>query len=205
MLPSDTHPVPLLPLTEETAAPFGELIDNIADAEIELVPWRVHGSRAVTSGGFGDVIEGQFHCFWRGEMMFGRNHAVGREDLLGWRVDPTVASEDGEPADRSLLLVDEVNYHDDGGQAFWSPGEPTVFLLAPPGDDVRPDDFVALYTDGRAGVNTNPGVWHTAPLPISESVTYLTKQGSIHATVGLWAREEFGILLEVPLRAPMMS
>ena len=74
--------------------------------------------------------------------------------------------------------------------------------LAPPGDDVQLGEFVALYTDGTAGLNTRPGVWHTAPLPLAESVTYRTKQGSVHATVGLWSREEFGLLLEVPLVAP---
>jgi hypothetical protein len=52
--------------------------------------------------------------------------------------------------DRNRLLVDEVNYHDDGGQAFIAPGIPTVFLLAPPGDDITPDKFVAIYSDGTS-------------------------------------------------------
>ena len=200
-MPSEVHPVPLRALTADAASGLGTLFSSIDDAVIEQVQWRPSGTRPVTSGGYGSVAEGPFEIFWRGEMMFSRNNAVDREDLLGWRVDPDEARVDREPIDRSLLLVDEVNYHDDGGQAFFAPGVPTVYLAAPPGDGVRPESFIALYSDGSVGFNLHPGVWHTAPLPLVQAATFENKQGSIHATVGLWAREEFGRLLEVPLRA----
>lgn len=199
MSPSDTHQVPLRPLNEETATGLGTLFRSLDDVTIEQVQWRSAGRRPVTSGGFGDTVEGPFDIFWRGEMMFSQNNAVGRSDLLGWRVDPTEASEERDAIDHARLLVDEVNYHDDGGQAFIAPGVPTVYLLAPPGDDVAPDDFIALYSDGTYGVNMHPGVWHTAPLPLAARATYDNKQGSVHATVGLWARREWGLLLDVPL------
>ena len=196
---SDTHQVPLVPLTEESVTGLGTLIRSIDDAEIIQRPWNPYGSRPVTSGGRGETVEGPFDIFWTGEMMFSENNAVGRRDLLGWRVDPSEASEHRSPVDRSRLLVDEVNYHDDGGQAFIAPGVPTVFLLAPPGDDVAPDRFRAVYSDGTYGMNMDPGVWHTAPLCLAERATFDNRQGSIHATVGLWAREEWGLLLDVPL------
>ncbi len=196
---SDPHPVPLLPLNEETASGLGTLFRSFEEAEIEQVRWRPSGRRPVTSGGYGETVQGPFDIFWRGEMMFSQNNAVDRSDLLGWRVDPSEASEQREAVDHSRLLVDEVNYHDDGGQAFFAPGIPTVFLLAPPGDDVTPTDFVALYSDGSLGLAMHPGVWHTAPLPLAARATYENKQGSIHATVGLWARREWGVLFDVPL------
>lgn len=199
-MPSEAHPVPSRPLNEETASGLGTLFSSIDEAVIEQVQWHPSGTRPVTSGGYGDVVEGPFEIFWRGEMVFSKNHAVGREYLLGWRVDPEVASETREPVDRSSILVDEVNYHDDGGQAFIAPGVPTVYLVAAPGDDVTLDSFVALYSDGSVGINLHPGVWHTAPLPLTPSATFDNKQGSIHATVGLWVRQEFGSLLEVPLQ-----
>ena len=201
MSPSETHQVSLVPLNDETASGLGTLIRSIEEAKIVQRPWNPYGSRPVTSGGHGETVEGDFDIFWKGEMMFSENKAVGRADLLGWRVDPVEAREDREPADRSRLLVDEVNYHDDGGQAFIAPGVPTVLLLAPPGDDVKPDDFKAFYSDGTFGMNMDPGVWHTAPLCLAERATYDNRQGSIHATVGLWAREEWGLLLDVPLMA----
>jgi len=196
---SDTHQVPLIPLNEETAAGLGVLIRSIDEAEIAQRPWNPYGSRPVTSGGHGETVEGPFDIFWKGEMMFSQNNAVNRRDLLGWHVDPSEAREDRQPVDRTRLLVDEVNYHDDGGQAFIAPGVPTVFLLAPPGDDVTPDQFRAIYSDGTYGMNMHPGVWHTAPLCLTEHATYDNRQGSIHATVGLWARDEWGLLLDVPL------
>lgn len=196
---SETHPVRLAPLSEETASGLGTLIAAIDEAEIEQRRWKPSGRRPVTSGGYGKTVAGPFDIYWKGEVMFSRNNAVDRTDLLGWRVDPSVARDDREPVDRNRLLVDQVNYHDDGGQAFIAPGVPTVFLIAPPGDDVTPVDFVALYSDGGYGLNMHPGVWHTAPLPLALQATFDNKQGSIHATVGLWARDEWGVLLDVPL------
>ena len=141
---SDVHAVRLAALSERTAAGLGTLITSIDEAEIDQRQWPASGSRPVTSGGYGHTVDGPFEIYWQGEMMFSHNNAVDRRDLLGWRVDPSEARDDREPEDRTRLLVDEVNYHDDGGQAFVAPGVPTVFLVAPPGDDVTPDDFVAL-------------------------------------------------------------
>ena len=199
---SETHEVSLVGLDEESASGYGTLIRSIDEAEIVQRRWNPSGKRPVTSGGFGVTVEGPFDIFWEGEMMYSQNNAVGRRDLLGWRIDPEEARGDRQPEDRSRLLVDEVNYHDDGGQAFIAPGVPTVFLLAPPGDDVTPSDFTAFYSDGTYGMNMDPGVWHTAPLPLAERATYDNKQGSIHATVGVWARKEWGLLLDVPLTPP---
>ena len=196
---SETHRVPLLALNAESAQGLGRLINSIEEAEIEQRKWVSSGSRPVTSGGYGTTAEGPFDIYWQGEMMFSKNHAMGRTDLLGWRRDPTEARDDREPEDHTRLLVDEVNHHDDGGQAFVAPGVPTVFLVAHPGDNVSPSDFVALYSDGEYGLSMHPGVWHTAPLPLADRATFDNKQGSIHATVGLWARQEWGLLLDVPL------
>ncbi len=199
---TETVRVPLAPLSAATARGLGEPITSLAAAEITQVRWPARGRRPLTSGGYGGVAEGPFDVYWEGEVMISRNQAIGREDVLGWRVDPEHARRDREPPDRALLLVDEVNYHDDAGQAFIAPGVPTVFLAAPPGDDVTPGDFVALHSDGSLGLNLHPGTWHTAPLPLAPRATYDNKQGSIHATVALWARQEWGLLLEVPLQAP---
>ncbi len=196
---SDVHAVRLAALSEQTAAGLGTLITSIDEAEIDQRQWPASGSRPITSGGYGHTVDGPFEIYWQGEMMFSHNNAVDRRDLLGWRVDPSEAREDREPGDRTRLLVDEVNYHDDGGQAFVAPGVPTVFLVAPPGDDVTPDDFVALYSDGTYGLNMHARVWHTAPLLLTPRATFDNRQGSIHATVGLWARREWGLLLDVPL------
>ena len=197
---SEIFSVPLVALNEETASGLGTLIRSIDEATIEQRRWTPSGRRPLTSGGHGHTVEGLFDIYWNGEMMFSRNHAFDRTDLLGWSVDPSEASEHRDSIDRSRLLVDHVNYHDDGGQAFVAPGIPTVFLLAPPGDNVDPSDFIAIHSDGTFGMNMHPGVWHTAPLPLASKATFNNKQGSIHATVGIRAREEWDLLLDVPLR-----
>ncbi len=166
----DTHTVPLLALDGDTAAGLGTLISSINEAEIEQRVWNPYGSRPVTSGGRGATVEGPFDIYWRGEMMFSENSAVGRTDLLGWRVEPSLASEKREPVNRDRLLVDEVNYHDDGGQAFIAPGIPTVFLLAPPGDDITQTRAKSCAPWNRCGSTSIPS-WvdppHSCPTPAS--------------------------------------
>ena len=68
--------------------------------------------------------------------------------------------------ERPFILVDLVNYHDDGGSSL------------------------------------HPGVWHLGPVPLSQRGRYQNKQGGIHATVGIYAQQEFGGLFKVPLRKP---
>ena len=40
------------------------------------------------------------------------------------------------------------------------PGERFVVVVAPPGDDIDPDEIRAFVTDGRQGVNYRAGTWH---------------------------------------------
>lgn len=198
-----TFDIPLKPLTEETIKGLGTIFHTFSEAEIELVRWRTAGSRPVDVGGYGGVVTGSFEVYWRGQIAYYRNEAVGHGQALGWAVDPTVASKDVEMTERPFILADLVNYHDDGGQAFiGTDGGGSVYLLAPPGDNITPDDFVALYCNGRLGINLHPGVWHLGPVPLSQRGVYDNKQGGIHATVEIYAQQEFGGLFKVPLRKP---
>jgi hypothetical protein len=197
--------VPLLPLTAETARGIGTVFQRWEEAQVELRPWPARSKRPLHPGtGYGQVVEGPFEIFWRGQVLFSRNNAIGRDDVLGWAVEPGAAREDvAVPADRPHILVGFVNYHDDGGQAFGPRnGVPTVYLAAAPKEEVTPADFVALYSDGRLGLAMHAGVWHTAPLPLGLSEQYDNKQGSIHATIDCDFLVEQNLLLKVPLRAP---
>jgi ureidoglycolate hydrolase len=140
--------------------------------------------------------------WWEGDLLFGRNHAVGGHYLLGWSRPPAQATR-GAPPDRvpPQVLVWHANYHPDGGQLFFpSDGGAFVTLLAPPGDDVQPSDFVAMRVDGGRGLYVAPGIWHDAVFPIAPRGEFRGKQGRVHARVSVNTAQEFGVLLSIPLR-----
>jgi len=69
-----------------------------------------------------------------------------------------------------------------------------------PGDDVRPDQFVTFWSDGRHGLYIHPYVWHGALVPLDDHAQFLDRQGRVHARVSVDFPKEFGCDLAVPLR-----
>ena len=119
--------------------------------ELEIVTWPSSGWRPIDpgTGDEGGTISGTFEFWWEGEVLRGRNHAVEDEYVLGWATNPGVASTTSAPSRKQVLLW-HANYHPDGGQLFFPlDGSPFVAPLALPGDDVKPDDFVAFYIGRR--------------------------------------------------------
>jgi len=199
------HEVPLVVATPESLRGYGRIVDNFADETIEIVRWPAQGWRPVDpdTGDQGGTTEGVFSFWWKGEVLYGRNEAVGDSYLLGWSRDPREASETAADPDRSRVFIWHVNYHPDGGQLFFPKQRiPFVVPLALPGDDVRPDKFVAFYCDGSAGVYIHPGVWHEAVLPLAEAAAFDDRQGRVHARVSCNFVKEFGTYLSIPLRKP---
>ena len=78
-------------------------------------------------------------------------------------------------------------------------GAAFVALLAKPGDDVKPEDFVAFHFDGRHGVHIDPGVWHQPVFPVGERATFDDRQGKVHACVAVDFVSEFKTYVAVPL------
>jgi len=145
--------IPVIDGTPDSLRGYGELIDAPDARKVEIVRWPAKGWRPVDldSGDEGGTTEGVFVSRWQGDVLFGRNEAVGGHYILGYGADPSLARDDHDrPADRILLW--HANYHPDGGQLFF-PLEPGEFLvpLALPGDDVRPEQFVCFRFDGTRG------------------------------------------------------
>ena len=204
----DFHDIVELPLVRATPAAlsgYGRLVDDYAGTEIEIVTWPAPGWRPVDpgTGNEGGVAEGVFEFWWAGDMFYGRNRAVDDSYLLGWSQRPERASESALRLGRERLLIWHANYHPDGGQLFF-PREAVPFIapLALPGDDVKPQDFVAFYCDGTQGLYLHPGVWHEAVVPLAERASFDDKQGKVHARISVDFMDEFGALLSVPLRWP---
>jgi hypothetical protein len=203
--PFAAHTVPVVTATAESLKGYGRPVADFAAEPIEIVRWPAQGWRPVDpdTGDQGGTTEGIFSFWWQGEVLHGRNDAVGDSYLIGWCRDPAEASEDAAAPDRSQVLLWHVNYHPDGGQLFF-PREPVPFIvpLALPGDDLAPDRFTAFYCDGSFGVYIHPGVWHEAVLPLADAASFDDRQGRVHARVSANLVAEFGTYLRVPLARP---
>ena len=103
------------------------------------------------------------------------------------------------------MLLWHANYHPDGGQLFFPlNGEAFVCPLALPGDDVKPENFVAFYVDEGKGLYIHPNVWHEAVFPLAPRASFYDEQGKVHARVSCNVAVEFGVFLAVPLAAPAL-
>lgn len=197
------HPVPIRPATSETLRGFGRLVGDFASASVDIMQWPAPGRRPVVpgTGMGGGLVHGDFAMQRQGSLLFAENHAVRRRYVTGWYCDPATASPTDAVVDTRRIFTHEANYHPDGGQVFFPRGGAAfVALLAPPGDEVRPEAFVAFYFDGRCGVHIAPGVWHQPAFPTADCAVFDDKQGAVHACVSVDFIAEFGVLLEVPLR-----
>jgi len=199
------HRVPVIAATVETLRGYGRIVRNFAEEPVSIVTWPQPNWRPIVpgTGNEGGSVEDSFVMERRGEIQHACNQAVGRSYITGWFADPATASEARRPTDTSRIYTHEANYHPDGGQIFW-PRERAAFmaLLAGPGDDVRPEDFVAFYCDGSFGVHIDPCVWHQPVFPLAPSAAFDDRQGRVHACVAVDFVREFGCYLEVPLGLP---
>ncbi|MDY6803080.1 MAG: hypothetical protein SXA11_04645 [Cyanobacteriota bacterium] len=194
----NNYEVPLKRLNSQNARGLGSVFTEFEDAKIELCKWPALGKRPLISkGGFGTVLEEEFKVYWRGSTMFSAGHQNARGGVTGKVIS--------EPESNSkYVLLHWLSAHLDAGEAFIPKnGEPSIFLVAPPKEDVKPEDFVALYSDGSCGISIDPGVWHTTPLSLGEKeVVYKRKQGSIYATIDCFLLKECNTWLKIPLRQP---
>ena len=197
--------LPLVVATPESLEGYGCLVSDPEAQDIEIVTWPAQGWRPVDegTGNEGGTTEGTFIFWWGGDLLYGRNEAVGGEYHIGWACEPERASREVQTASRDRVLIYHANYHPDGGQMFFPlDGKPFVSPLALPGDDVRPEQFKVFYFDGSQGLYIHPGVWHEAVFPLADEARFFDRQGKVHARVSCDFDREFGCLLDVPLRRP---
>jgi len=199
----DIHQVPLIEATDESVKGYGCLVGNPDDMQIEIVTWPAQGWRSVDEGTGNEAgyVEGIFKGEWTGDTLMGTNDAVSGHYVLGWSTDPQQASATEQTVPRDQVLLWHLNYHPDGGQLFYPlEKRPFVVPVALPGDDLKPEDVVALWCDGSKGLYINPGIWHEGIFPVEDDQRFLDRQGRVHARVSCDLGEEFGVYLSVPLK-----
>jgi len=193
--------MPVVEATPEALTGYGRLVDDPDGCQIEIVRWPARGWRPVDedTGDQGGTTEGVFASEWQGDVLFGRNDAVGGEYILAYANEPAVADR-SHGRDPERILLWHANYHPDGGQLFF-PLEAKPFLvpLALPGDDVRPEDFVCFRFDGRQGLYIHPEIWHEGVFAVRGTQRFLDRQGAVHARISIDFAHEFDCLLEAEL------
>jgi ureidoglycolate lyase/seryl-tRNA synthetase len=197
-----SHRVPLIEATEPTLRGYGRPVAEFTQEQVTIVTWPQPDWRPVVpgTGNEGGTVEDRFTMERRGELLHAVNMAVGRSYITGWFADPATASETREPSDVSRIYTHEANYHPDGGQIFCPRhGGSFVALLAKPGDNITPQDFVAFHCNGSFGIHIDPGVWHQPVFPLLATAEFDNRQGRVHACVAVNFISEFSCYLEVPL------
>ena len=200
-----TVDVPLVKATDESVQGYGRLVDDPGQCNIEIVKWPAQGWRPVDdgTGDEGGVTEGIFTGEWEGDLLMGTNDAVGGYYVLGFSCDPQEASRERATVPRERILLWHFNYHPDGGQLFFPLDDlPFVVPVALPGDDLEPDQVIALWCDGSQGLYIHPGIWHEGIFPVHDRQRFLDRQGRVHARVSCDFGSEFGVYLGVPLTSP---
>jgi hypothetical protein len=109
--------MPIVTATPESLRGYGRLLDNPGDSAIEIVRWPAPGTRPVDAdtGDQGGITEGTFVSEWQGDVLYGRNEAVGGHYILAYATPPESARTDHAQEPRRMLLW-HANYHPDGGQ-----------------------------------------------------------------------------------------
>jgi len=193
--------MPVVDATPETLQGYGRLVADPNECRIEIVRWPAQGTRPVDAdtGDQAGTTEGVFVSEWRGDILYGRNEAVGGQYILAYAVLPELARTEHDNPPRCMMLW-HANYHPDGGQLFFPRDQKPFYVpLALPGDDVTPERFVCFRFDGRRGLYIHPNIWHEGVFTLNGTQRFFDKQGAVHARVSVDFAREFGCLLEASL------
>ena len=193
--------MPVVTATPAALQGYGFLVDDPATCPIEIARWPATGRRPVdeNTGDQAGTTEGVFVADWQGDVLYGRNEAVGGHYILAYAADP-FAADTTHSRDPQRMLLWHANYHPDGGQLFYPLDRaPFMVPLARPGDDVEPQDFVCFRFDGARGLYIHPNVWHEGVFALRGTQRFFDKQGAVHARVSIDFAREFDCLLEATL------
>lgn len=195
--------MPVVDATPATLEGYGHLVDDPEAFQVEIVRWPAKGTRPVDAdtGDQGGTTQGVFASEWKGDILFGKNEAVGGHYILAYGKPPEAASETatGNP---TRMLLWHANYHPDGGQLFFPLDKRPFYVpLALPGDDIAPEKFVCFRFTGEKGLYIHPDIWHEGVFALSGKQRFFDKQGAVHARVSVDFAREFGCLLEAPILA----
>ncbi|MGS2744677.1 ureidoglycolate lyase [Halomonas sp. LS-001] len=119
------------PLTAEAFAPFGDVMDARTSASFPINAGRTQ-----------------------------RHHDLAKVETLGENACTLMSIFVSQPVTLPLELT-FLERHPQGSQAFMPlHRERFIIVVAPPGENIHPEEVRAFVTDGRQGVNYRAGTWH---------------------------------------------
>ena len=189
--------MPVVDATPESLQGYGLLVDDPDQCQVEIVRWPTVGWRPVDedTGDEAGTTEGVFVSDWQGDILYGRNAAVGGHYILAYAQMPEHA-DTSHQRDPERMMLWHANYHPDGGQLFFPLDKaPFMVPLALPGDDISPERFVCFRFDGSQGLYIHPNIWHEGVFGLSGTQRFFDRQGAVHARVSVDFAREFGCLL----------
>ena len=189
--------MPVVKATAQTLQGYGLLVDDPEQCKVEIVRWPAAGWRPVDAdtGDEAGTTQGVFISDWQGDILYGRNDAVGGHYILAYAQLPEHADTHHRREPERMMLW-HANYHPDGGQLFFPlERKPFMVPLALPGDDIAPEQFVCFRFDGSQGLYIHPNIWHEGVFGLSGTQRFFDKQGAVHARVSVDFAREFGCLL----------
>jgi ureidoglycolate lyase len=199
------HEAPVIVATDTTLKGYGCLVHDAKTFPIKIVRWPAQGRRPIeqNSGDQGGVDEKLFEYGWKGETLYARHRAVGASQVFNWTNSPNATATRRSNGVRECALIWRATYHPDGGQLF-SPvrRHPYIALLALPGDDVTPEQFVAFRCDGSSVLYIHPNIWHAPPVPLDDKAEFFSRYGRVHACVSIDLVKQFDCYVAAPLRSP---
>jgi hypothetical protein len=139
---------------------FGRLMADPSECPIGIVQWPAVGSRPIDPG-TGDeagTTEVTFVSEWRGDILYGRNEAVGGNYVLPYASEPEAVRDDNANAPERMLLW-HANCHPDGGQLFFPlDHRPFYVPLALPGATSRQRSsctFASMHSRVSTSIQTS--------------------------------------------------
>jgi ureidoglycolate lyase len=135
-----------LPLTQERFAPFGDVLEALADNKQAMNSARFER--------FCDLADVD----------------VGSDS--GGRTSISIAR--SRSATELPYRVDMLERHPDGSQAFMPLANfQFVVVVAPAGESVDMQELAAFVSNGRQGINYHKGVWHMPMIAMQEGQEFL--------------------------------
>ena len=159
-LPPDLRivPMPVVDATAESLEGYGRLVTRPENFNVEIVRWPATGWRPVDAdtGDEAGTTEGIFVSEWRGDVLYGRNDAVGGKYILAYATEPHLAKEDHQrPPERHARLrlealeAERKQFEGTGTVRTLAPGS-TFTLLDHP--ETRARTWAAIAPPSRASI-----------------------------------------------------